>query len=64
MFVYFVSFQYSNAAMKEVSRMEVSVENKISSINDIFAIEQHISSHQFSGTMEVKILHFEQMRKE
>lgn len=64
MFVYFVSFQYSNAAMKDVSRMEVSVENKITSIKDIETIEQFISLQHFSGTMDIRILHFEQLRKE
>ena len=64
MFVYFVSFQYSNAAMKDVSRMEVSVENKITSIKDIETIEQFISLQHFSGTMDIRVIHFEQLRKE
>lgn len=64
MFVYFVSFQYSNAAMKDISRMEVSVENKITSIKDIEAIEQFISLQHFSGTMDIRVIHFEQLRKE
>lgn len=63
MFVYFISFKYSNSAGSNTSRTEIKLENKISSIQDIQLVEAIIKD-LFDGTMDIQVLWYEQLRKE